>query len=63
MSGLVKTTKSDPNDKREQIRSQLDATRSAFNSLLEQLTIEDLNWPSLNPACISNPMPVISKER
>jgi hypothetical protein len=50
MSESAKITNSDPIDKREQIRSQLEATRSAFNSLLDQLTIEDLNKPSLNPA-------------
>jgi hypothetical protein len=63
MSEPAKFTNSDPIDKREQIRSQLEATRSAFNSLLDQLIIEDLNRPSLNPACNSNPMPEISRER
>lgn len=63
MSGLAKTTKSDPNDKRGQIRSQLDATRSAFNSLLENLTINDVYRSSLYSASISDPMPGISKER
>ena len=63
MNELAKFTNSDPIDQREQIRSQLETTRCEFNSLLDQLTIEDLNRSSLSPACISNPMPRISKER
>ena len=59
MNELAKITNSNSIDKREQIRSQLETNRSEFNSLLDQLTIEDFNRPSLNPACISNPMPHI----
>ena len=49
MSALAKSTNSDQADQHEQIRSKLEDTRRAFHSLLDQLTIEDLNKPSLNP--------------
>jgi hypothetical protein len=63
MSELVKIDDSNPIDKYEQIRSQLEATRNTFNSLLKKLTIEDVNRPNLYSASISDPMPGISKER
>ena len=50
MNELAKITNSDYIDKREQIRFQLETTCSEFTSLLDQLTIEDLNRPCLNPA-------------
>jgi DNA-binding IscR family transcriptional regulator len=48
MSAIAKTAKSDQPDQRQQIRSQLEETRRAFHSLLDQLTNEDLNKPSLH---------------
>ena len=50
MNALANTAKSDQADQRQQIRTQLEETRRAFHSVLEQLTNEDLNQPSLNPA-------------
>jgi hypothetical protein len=42
----------DPNreDIREQIRNELESTRGAFNTLLDEISVEELTKPSLNPA-------------
>ena len=48
MSDPISVT-SKASDKRDQIHSQLEDTRLAFHSLLDKITDEDLNKPSINP--------------
>jgi hypothetical protein len=50
MSALEKNTILDPTNKREQVRDQIEETRRNFHSLLEKLTNDQLDKPSLNPA-------------
>ena len=50
MMSTEKDENSKTDVKRDQIRSRLEETRQAFHSLLNKITDEDLNKPSLNPA-------------
>jgi hypothetical protein len=50
MSAIEKDPNKANSDKRAKIFSQLEKTRRSFHALLDQLTDEDLNKPSLNPA-------------
>jgi hypothetical protein len=48
----TQSTSMNPNqdELRQQIKSQLEATRQAFHQLLDEIDVEDLKKPSLNPA-------------
>jgi hypothetical protein len=50
MSTTSARTETQQVDFQEQFRSELEATRQAFHKLLDEINVEDLNKPSLNPA-------------